>query len=274
MNEQYKLYNGDCLEVMDKLIEQGVKVDAIITDPPYGTTACKWDSVIPFDAMWERLNKLIKPTGAIVLFGSEPFSSELRMSNIKKFRHEWYWNKINAGNFVQAKNHPLKIVENIMVFSKNKVNYNPQMNINTEEYTKKLKAKHKNKKESSMTQTVEDKYFTMASGKFKIQTDESVSYPKNILTVSKFSNECNSRNRVHPTQKPVELLEYLIKTYTNEGELILDFTTGSGSTGVGCINTNRRFIGIELDEGYYNIAKERIEEAVKKKEELLTTFDK
>ena len=274
MNEQYKLYNGDCLEVMDKLIEQGLKVDAIITDPPYGTTACKWDSVIPFDAMWERLNKLIKPTGAIVLFGSEPFSSELRMSNIKKFRHEWYWNKINAGNFVQAKNHPLKIVENIMVFSKNKVNYNPQMNINTEEYTKKLKAKHKNKKESSMTQTVEDKYFTMASGKFKIQTDESVSYPKNILTVSKFSNECNSRNRVHPTQKPVELLEYLIKTYTNEGELILDFTAGSGSTGVGCINTNRRFIGIELDEGYYNIAKERIEEAVKKKEELLTTFDK
>ena len=273
-DEKCKLYQGDCLEVMDKLIEQGVKVDAIITDPPYGTTACKWDSVIPFDAMWERLNKLIKPTGAIVLFGSEPFSSELRMSNIKKFRHEWYWNKINAGNFVQAKNHPLKIVENIMVFSKNKVNYNPQMNINTEEYTKKLKAKHKNKKESSMTQTVEDKYFTMASGKFKIQTDESVSYPKNILTVSKFSNECNSRNRVHPTQKPVELLEYLIKTYTNEGELILDFTAGSGSTGVGCINTNRRFIGIELDEGYYNIAKERIEEAVKKKEELLTTFDK
>ena len=274
MNEQYKLYNGDCLEVMDKLIEQGLKVHAIITDPPYGTTSCKWDNAIPFDAMWGRLNKLIKPTGAIVLFGSEPFSSELRMSNIKKFRHEWYWNKINAGNFVQAKNHPLKIVENIMVFSKNKVNYNPQMNINTEEYTKKLKAKHKNKKESSMTQTVEDKYFTMASGKFKIQTDESVSYPKNILTVSKFSNECNSRNRVHPTQKPVELLEYLIKTYTNEGELILDFTAGSGSTGVGCINTNRRFIGIELDEGYYNIAKERIEEAVKKKEELLTTFDK
>ena len=274
MNEQYKLYNGDCLEVMDKLIEQGLKVDAIITDPPYGTTSCKWDNAIPLDAVWGRLNKLNKPTGAIVLFGSEPFSSELRMSNIKKFRHEWYWNKINAGNFVQAKNHPLKIVENIMVFSKNKVNYNPQMNINTEEYTKKLKAKHKNKKESSMTQTVEDKYFTMASGKFKIQTDESVSYPKNILTVSKFSNECNSRNRVHPTQKPVELLEYLIKTYTNEGELILDFTAGSGSTGVGCINTNRRFIGIELDEGYYNIAKERIEEAVKKKEELLTTFDK
>ena len=146
-----------------------------------------------------------------------------------------------------------------MVFSKNKVNYNPQMNINTEEYTKKLKAKHKNKKESSMTQTVEDKYFTMASGKFKIQTDESVSYPKNILTVSKFSNECNSRNRVHPTQKPVELLEYLIKTYTNENETVLDFTMGSGSTGVACVNTNRKFIGIELDDKYFKIAKKRIE---------------
>lgn len=254
-----QLYQGDCLEVMDKLIEQGVKVDAIITDPPYGTTACKWDSVIPFDEMWERLNKLIKDNGAIILFGSEPFSSKLRMSNIKKFRHEWYWNKINAGNFVQAKNHPLKIVENIIVFSKNKVNYNPQMNINTEEYAKKLKAKHKNKKESSMTQTVEDKYFTMASGKFKIQTDESVSYPKNILTVSKFSNECNSRNRVHPTQKPVELLEYLIKTYTNENETVLDFTMGSGSTGVACVNTNRKFIGIELDDKYFEIAKKRIE---------------
>lgn len=261
--EKVNLYQGDCLEVMDRLIEQGVKVDAIITDPPYGTTACKWDSVIPFDEMWERLNKLIKDNGAIILFGSEPFSSKLRMSNIKKFRHEWYWNKINAGNFVQAKNHPLKIVKNIMVFSKNKVNYNPQMNINTEEYTKKLKAKHKNKKESSMTQTVEDKYFTMASGKFKIQTDESVSYPKNILTVSKFSNECNSRNRVHPTQKPVELLEYLIKTYTNENETVLDFTMGSGSTGVACVNTNRKFIGIELDDKYFEIAKKRIENTYK-----------
>ena len=122
-----------------------------------------------------------------------------------------------------------------------------------------VKAKHKNKKESSMTQTVEDKYFTMASGKFKIQTDESVSYPKNILTVSKFSNECNSRNRVHPTQKPVELLEYLIKTYTNENETVLDFTMGSGSTGVACVNTNRKFIGIELDDKYFEVAKERIE---------------
>lgn len=261
--DRYELYNGDCLEAMDKLIEEGVKVDCIITDPPYGTTACKWDIVIPFDKMWERLNKLIKPNGAIVLFGNEPFSSALRMSNMNKFKHEWYWNKINAGNFVQAKNHPLKIVENIMVFSNNKVVYNPQMIENTDEYTKQLKAKHKNKKESSMTQTVEDKYFTMASGKFKSNTDEKFAYPKNILTVSKFSNECNSKHRLHPTQKPVELIEYLIKTYTNENELVLDFTMGSGSTGVACMNTNRKFIGIELDENYFEIAKERIEESLK-----------
>ena len=299
----YKLYKGDCLEVMDKLIEEGIKVDAIITDPPYGTTSCKWDSVIPFnryiaikegkryktlykdefmlrkfkeginikeaekewkenskEGMWDKLNKLIKPNGAIVLFGNEPFSSDLRTSNIKNFRHEWYWNKINAGNFVQAKNHPLKIVENIMVFSNNKVIYNPQMIENTEEYTKQLKAKHKNKKESSMLQTVEDKYFVMASGKFKSGSDEKFAYPKNIITMSKFSNECNSRHRLHPTQKPVPLLEYLIKTYTNEGDLVLDFTMGSGSTGVACLNTNRRFIGIELNENYFNIAKKRIED--------------
>ena len=299
----YKLYKGDCLEVMDKLIEEGIKVDAIITDPPYGTTSCKWDSVIPFnryiaikegkryktlykdefmlrkfkeginikeaekewkenskEGMWDKLNKLIKPNGAIVLFGNEPFSSDLRTSNIKNFRHEWYWNKINAGNFVQAKNHPLKIVENIMVFSNNKVIYNPQMIENTEEYTKQLKAKHKNKKESSMLQTVEDKYFVMASGKFKSGSDEKFAYPKNIITMSKFSNECNSRHRLHPTQKPVPLLEYLIKTYTNEGDLVLDFTMGSGSTGVACLNTNRRFIGIVLKEIDFNIAKKRIED--------------
>ena len=260
MKDKIKLFKGDCLEIMDELIALDIKVDAIVCDPPYGTTACKWDTIIPFDAMWERLNKLIKPSGAIVLFGNEPFSSSLRMSNIKNFKHEWYWNKINAGNFVQAKNHPLKIVENIIVFSNNKVKYNPQMVENTEEYTKQLKAKNRNKKESSMTQTVEDKYFTMASGKFKSNSEERFAYPKNIITVSKFSNECNSKHRKHPTQKPVELLEYLIKTYTDEGDLILDFTMGSGSTGVACLNINRNFIGIEKEDKYFNIAKQRIED--------------
>lgn len=251
-----ELIQGDCLEKM-KLIPDG-SVDAVITDPPYGTTACKWDVVIDFDLMWEQLNRIIKPRGAIILFGNEPFSSKLRISNINNLKHEWYWNKINAGNFVQAKNHPLKIVENIMVFSNKKVNYYPQMNKNSKEWTKTLKAKHRNKKQSSIEQTVDDKYFKMASGKFLTQTDESVSYPKNIIQISKFSDECNSKHRLHPTQKPVKLLEYLIKTYTNESETVLDFTMGSGSTGVACKNTNRNFIGIEKDENYFNIAVSRI----------------
>jgi len=233
-----------------------------VTPLIYGTTACKWDSVIPFDKMWERLNRLINPNGAIVLFGNEPFSSALRMSNIKSFRHEWFWNKVNAGNFVQAKNHPLKIVENIMCFSDKKVLYYPQMNRNSKEYTAKLKAKHINKKQSSLIQTVEDKYFKMASGVFKSKTDESLSFPKNIIELSKFEKECNSKYRVHPTQKPVALMEYLIKTYTNENETVLDFTMGSGSTGVACVNTNRNFIGIELDDKYFKISQERTNKAI------------
>lgn len=258
-DKSIQIYNGDCINIMNKLIEDGVNVDMILTDPPYGTTACKWDTVINFDIMWGVIDSVIKQNGATCLFGIEPFSSALRMSNIKEYRHEWYWNKVNAGNFVQAKNHPLKLIENIIVFSKQKVCYSPQMNKNTEEWTKKLKEKNKNKKQSSMEQTVEDKYFTMASGKWKSSTDESLSFPKNLITISKFSNECNSRNRVHPTQKPVELLEYLIKTYTNEGDLVLDFTMGSGSTGVACKNLNRRFIGIELDEKYYGVSKKRLD---------------
>lgn len=170
-----------------------------------------------------------------------------------------YWNKINAGNFVQAKNHPLKIVENVIVFSFGKANYNPIMVENSDKYANELKKKHLNKKESSITQTVSDKYFSMASGKFLIQSDEKYAYPKNILTFSKFGKECNSKHRLYPTQKPVSLLEYLIRTYTNEGETVLDNCMGSGSTGIACLHTNRNFIGIELDEKYFNIAKERTE---------------
>ena len=235
-------------------------IDMILCDLPYGVTSCKWDTIIPFEDLWKHYNRIIKDNGAIVLFGIEPFSSTLRMSNIKNYKHEWYWNKINAGNFVQAKNHPLKIIENIIVFSNGKVNYYPQMIKNTEEYTKLLKAKHKNKKESSLKQTVEDKYFVMASGNFKSDTDESVAYPKNIITISKFSNECNSKHRIHPTQKPVELCEYLINTYTNKEEIILDNCIGSGTTAIACLNTNRQYIGIEKDNKYYELANKRIEE--------------
>ena len=257
MNTNYKLYQGDCLEVMDKLIEEGIKVDMILTDPPYGTTACKWDSVIPLDEMWKRLNKLIKPNGAIVLFGSEPFSSNLRMSNIKNYKYEWFWNKNNSGNILCAKYMPLKVIENICVFSDGKCAYNPQMIRRTEKEEKERISK--NGKNNTKKKT--DIFSGIKSGVFTHMSDPKYKYPINLLNFNARAKECNNRVRVHPTQKPVDLLEYLIKTYTNENALVLDFTMGSGSTGVACLNINRRFIGIELDENYFNIAKNRIEES-------------
>ena len=239
--ENIQLYQGDCLEIMDKLIEQGIKVDAIITDPPYGTTACKWDNVIPFDEMWKRLNKLIKSNGAIVLFGSEPFSSALRMSNIKNYKYDWIWVKSRNSNPSLAKSQPLRHYENILVFSKNnnKVLYYPQME-EGEEYktTKGAGGKFAGSKVNKTEQKIEKR-----KGR----------YPKNVINFK----SCYPNKIVHPTQKPVALLEYLIKTYTNEDEVILDFTMGSGSTGVACLNTNRKFIGIELDEKYFEIAKKK-----------------
>ena len=243
--DKYKLYQGDCLEVMDELISLGVKFDAIITDPPYGTTACKWDSVIPFDEMWERLNKLIKPNGAIVLFGSEPFSSNLRMSNIKNYKYDWVWNKKKAGNIFLAKYQPMKIHENILVFSNGTANYYP------------IKIPRDKIKKSKNYGTGE------SMGGDRHKEDKLYVYKdKNPVSIIEVSN-ANQKGKVHPTQKPVALLEYLIKTYTNEGDLVLDFTMGSGSTGVAALNTNRRFVGIELDEKYFNIAVERLKNSEK-----------
>ena len=241
------LLNGDCLEEMDKLIEQGVKVDAIICDPPYGTTACKWDSVIPFDKMWERLNKLIKENGAIVLFGSEPFSSALRMSNIKNYKYDWVWNKRIGGNPLNAKRQPMKIHENILVF--NKHIYIPIMKKG------KMKIKGGMKKQPEQFGKVDLNY--------KVKND--LYYPKSILDENEFSNG-NRKNVLHPTQKPVSLFEYLIKTYTNENDLVLDFTMGSGTTGVACKELGRDFIGIELDKDYFNISVDRINNTCVKKE--------
>ena len=246
-----QLYQGDCLEIMDKLIEQVVKVDAIITDPPYGTTACKWDSVIPFDEMWERLNKLVKPNGAIVLFGSEPFSSALRMSNIKNYKYDWIWKKNRAGNFQLTKFQPLKYTEIISVFSNKTHNYYPILR-EASEATKKRYAMGYNE-----SKVKKEGIEHMHSGKYTPQLKNGTDKlnPSNILEFKK------NKSEFHPTQKPVDLLEYLIKTYTKKEEIVLDFTMGSGSTGVACMNTNRKFIGIELDENYFNIAKNRIEEA-------------
>jgi len=245
-----ELYKGDCLEVMDKLIEQGIKVDAIITDPPYQTTACSWDKLIPFDAMWERLNKLIKPNGAIVLFGSEPFSSALRMSNMVMYKYDWYWRKSRPSGFVNAKLKPLKDIETISVFStgttanrsKNNMPYNAQG----------LKEVNKNWSRPKAYGSGKGVNTTRKSHKLN-RIIKYECYPRQILD---FSN--HNGNTIHPTQKPIPLMEYLIKTYANEGEIVLDFTMGSGSTGVACKNLNRNFIGIELDEKYFNIAEERI----------------
>ena len=244
-----KLYNGDCLEVMDRLIADGIKVDAIITDPPYGTTACKWDSVIPFDAMWERLKKLRDDNTPIVLFGSEPFTSFLVVSNIKMFKYNWIWEKNKSTGFLNSKKQPLNDHETISVFYERQCVYNPQMTKSDKIYKRGYVVRDKEKGLQQSDNYGEQKSF--------FQTDNGMRYPKRIQY---FDNNF-TRNQLHPTQKPVALLEYLIKTYTNEGDTVLDFTMGSGSTGVACVNTNRKFIGIELDETYFGIAKERIEKA-------------
>ena len=242
-----QLFKGDCLEVM-KSIADG-SIDAIITDPPYGTTACKWDSVIDFDLMWKQLNRIIKPNGAIVLFGSEPFSSALRMSNIKNYKYDWKWIKNRYGNFILASCQPIKEQEDIIVFSlggasttsKIKMQYNPQFT-------------GPQKNNSQVHSEIKNSLGKSKIGyEFKRNINKGA-FPKNIL---KFNFD---KDRLHPTQKPIALMEYLIKTYTNESETVLDFTMGSGSTGVAAKNLNRKFIGIEQDEKYFNIAEQRIKE--------------
>ena len=241
-----KLIKGECIEQM-KLIPSG-SVDAIITDPPYGTTSCKWDSVIPFEPMWEQLNRIIKPNGAIVLFGSEPFSSALRMSNIKNYKYDWVWKKNRSQGFMNAKKQPLKDNEIISVFYKKQCTYNPQglievNKLKTNTGTKNNTGNKENGDKTSANNSIKNKKY--------IQTHSN--YPNRII---EFKNTGNKQR--HPTQKPVALMEYLIKTYTNENETVLDFTMGSGTTGVACKNTNRKFIGIEQDDKYFQIAENRI----------------
>ena len=231
------LYKGDCLEVM-KSIPDG-SIDAIITDPPYGTTACKWDSVIDFKLMWEQLNRIIKPNGAIVLFGSEPFSSALRMSNIKNYKYDWIWDKKIPSGMCNAKIMPMRQSELISVFIKGNNFYYPQMILRD----KPIKSGGNNDSISGGNKGIK--------GEFKKTYTHK--YPTTHLVFDKIR-----RGSLHSTQKPVALMEYLIKTYTNENETVLDFTMGSGTTGVACKNTSRNFIGIEQDEKYFKIAEERI----------------
>lgn len=234
------LKHGDCLELMKSIPDKSI--DMVLTDPPYGTTACKWDSIIPFDKMWQEIKRIVRNDGsAILLFGSEPFSSALRMSNMKEFKYDWIWDKVATSSGFLAKRQPLTSHELIHCFYKAQPTYNPQMWDGV---------KHKrggSKRQAEFTGSKE----IVARNK---NDESSLKFPRKII---RFSN-ADKTNHFHPTQKPVALLEYLIKTYTIEGETVLDFTMGSGSTGVACKNLDRKFIGIEKDDKYFEIAKNRI----------------
>lgn len=241
-----RLLLGDCLELMKTIPD--ASIDMVLADPPYGTTACKWDTVIPFEPMWRELKRLVKPKSAVLLFGSEPFSSHLRMSANGKYRYDWYWNKKFAGNFVQAKRMPLKTIESISVFSFDKTmpKYFP---VEEQRETPITKGGNTQRGEAiPIRQTTAVLAFNNSRKQY------STKMPTTLIAAS-----CRSERGFHPTPKPVALLEYLIFTYTRPGETVLDFCMGSGSTGVAAKNTGREFIGIEKDEQYFDIAKRRID---------------
>ena len=240
------LVNGDCLKVMPSIAAGSI--DLILTDPPYGTTACKWDSIIPLEPMWDNLKRLIKPNGAIVMTASQPFTTALIHSNMSMFKYCWVWKKSRKTGYVHAKNMPLKETEDVVIFSygtvktnsKRKMQYNPQ---GVQEFTA-----------ERINYVNTPSMYSGGHEKGSTWMQEGVFYPTNIISFKSAS----PNGKVHPTQKPVALMEYLIKTYTNEGDIVLDFTMGSGTTGVACQNLNRDFIGIELDKDYFNIACGRI----------------
>lgn len=236
------IYNEECIEGMKKLPNKSV--DMILCDLPYGTTACKWDTVIPFEPLWDQYNRVIKDNGAIVLFGREPFSSYLRMSNIKNYKYDWIWDKVSVVGFANAKKMPLYNVEYISVFYRKLPTYNPQGVIRVDREIKNGNT-HKVRNDNKGITAINGGRF---NGSYK---QEYTNYPKQILTF-------NRESGYHPTQKPVALLEYLIKTYTNEGEIVLDNCIGSGSTAIACLKTNRHYIGYELDPDCYKIARDRI----------------
>ncbi len=229
---------GDCLEIMQDISESSI--DMILCDLPYGQSKFEWDKIIPFEPLWEEYNRIIKDNGVIVLFGSEPFSSKLRMSNFKNYKYDWIWKKDRPTGLFLSKKQPLRDIENIMVFYKKQPTYNPQMTVG-----------NKNHKRGT-TEGKSDHYSTKI---FEESKETDLKYPRQLLFFKK------EHPPKHPTQKPVALLEYLIKTYTNENETVLDNCMGSGSTGVACVNLNRNFIGIEINEKYFEIAKKRVEKS-------------
>ena len=239
------LINGECIEEMRKL--PSGSVDSVICDPPYGTTACKWDNVIDFEEMWEELFRVLKPNGVICLCSAQPFTSALIMSNVLHFKYSWTWVKNKATGHLNAKKQPLRATEDVCVFYKKQPTYNPQGLVKKDKPT--ISKGNRGTKGAGSSGEV----YGLAN-KDAVQTHTG--YPRTTLEVPVVMKP------IHSTQKPVELMEYLIKTYTNEGETVLDFTMGSGTTGVACVNTNRNFIGIELDENYFRISRDRIDEAM------------
>lgn len=247
-----KIVNADCLNEMPTMPAQSV--DAIISDLPYGTTACKWDSVIPLTPLWAEWKRLIKPGGTIVLTACQPFTTALIASNLAAFKYCWTWNKGKAGNFATAKIQPLRVTEDIAVFAFGRSTYNPQMTV--------ALAENKRPRDRAYA-AKEDTTHGIASGVFKVSEshDEDMRHPTNLLNFKSTEGECNNLNRVHPTQKPVELMRYLVRTYTNPGDVVLDVTCGSGTTCLAAMLEGRKSIGIEKDEQYAKIAINRIHEA-------------
>ena len=241
-NNQYYLFNDDCIEAMKQLEDNSI--DMVLADPPYGTTACKWDSIIPLELMWEQLKRIIKSNGAVVITATQPFTSALIMSNPKMFKYCWIWEKnLKTGN-LNARRMPMGGHEEIAVFGNKNLTYNPQKKKRTTE----VKSGNKTNSKTSVYGVQREQYIDRQDD--WINPDTVI---KNISCVH------NSSGKLHPTQKPVALMEYLIRTYSNEDEIILDFAMGSGTTGAAAINLNRKFIGIELDESYYKISKNRID---------------
>ena len=239
--KDYKVLIGDCLERMTEIPDGSV--DMVLTDPPYGTTACKWDTVIDLPLMWEQLKRIIKPNGAIVMTASQPFTSALVMSNVAMFKYDWVWQKPKGTGHLNAKKMPMRDKEDVLVFYSKQATYNPQF-LPGDAYRE--KSGWKNTKG----------YAGYGADKRTGNNNDGKRFPKQVI---KFG--VVERGTVHPTQKPVALMEYLVRTYTHEGETVLDFTMGSGTTGVAAKNLGRKFIGIELDQTYYDIAEKRITEA-------------
>jgi site-specific DNA-methyltransferase (adenine-specific) len=245
MLELNKIYNEDCIEGM-KLIDDK-SIDMILCDLPYGTTACSWDIIIPFDKLWEQYKRIIKNNGAIILTASQPFTTDLINSNRDWFKYEWIWNKVAPANFNNAKYQPMKIHENILIFGKDKIKYNPI----------KEKAKIENIRPIDNKEHKANHY---GGVHYNNKCDIYNRFPKSIIKINKRNAECNPLNIIHPTQKPVALFEYLIRTYSNENDIILDNCMGSGTTAIACLNLNRKYIGFELDKQYYDLSIKRIDD--------------